>query len=91
MKAGGSERRQRRCRQLPAPAESLRLQGHEVWAACDGDEALAKALELRPDVPLLDLGMPRIVCIEVAKRIRAIPTVRDMALVALTESGQPVD
>ena len=50
---------------------NLRLEGFQVVTARDGQEALTKALELRPDVVLLDVLMPRIDGYTVCSRLRA--------------------
>ena len=50
---------------------NLRLEGFQVVTACDGEEALAKALDLQPDVVLLDVLMPRIDGYTVCARLRA--------------------
>lgn len=60
-----------------AVAALLRLEGDiEIVAECsDGEEALAKALELKPDVCLLDLEMPGLDGVEVAAKVRQqLPT-----------------
>jgi CheY-like chemotaxis protein len=49
----------------------LRSWGHQAEAAYDGAEALAKAEAARPDVALLDLDMPELTGVEVARRLRA--------------------
>jgi len=76
-------------------AESLQLllqiAGHEVHVASDGLLALAAAESLRPQVVLLDLGMPGMTGVEVARRIRATTWGRAMVLVALTGWGQEED
>jgi PAS domain S-box-containing protein len=72
-------------------AELLRMQGHEVWTACDGLEAVEQASERHPDAVLLDLGMPRMDGIEAARRIRALPGGDAPLLVALTGWGQNSD
>jgi CheY-like chemotaxis protein len=76
-------------------AESLQLwlemAGHEVQIAADGPRALVAAESLRPEVVLLDLGMPGMNGFEVARRIRAAPWGRKMVLVALTGWGQEED
>ncbi len=76
-------------------ADSLRmileLGGHEVRAANDGEEALAVALDFRPDVAFLDIGMPKMNGFEVARRIRGAAGAGEMRLVALTGWGQPED
>ena len=50
---------------------NLRLEGFRVLTARDGQEALTKALELQPDVVLLDVLMPRIDGYTVCARLRA--------------------
>ena len=50
---------------------NLRLEGFQVVTARDGQEALAKALDLQPDVVLLDVLMPRIDGYTVCARLRA--------------------
>jgi DNA-binding response OmpR family regulator len=50
---------------------NLRLEGYQVLTARDGEEALAKALDLQPDVVLLDVLMPRIDGYTVCARLRA--------------------
>ena len=75
---------------------SLRLQvellgAGEVHTARDGAEALEQAGALRPDLVLLDVGMPRMDGCECARRIRAEPWGADPTLVALTGWGQDED
>jgi CheY-like chemotaxis protein len=70
--------------------ELLEALGHRVEAAADGEEALARALDQRPDIALVDIGLPRIDGYEVARRMRkALGT--DVVLLALTGYGQPED
>jgi two-component system, OmpR family, response regulator MprA len=49
---------------------SLRLEGYEVRIASDGEQALAVHAEYVPDVVILDLGLPKVDGIEVARRVR---------------------
>ena len=72
-------------------AKMLRLLGHEVEAAFEGGEALRQVAAFRPDVVLLDLGLPGIDGYEVARRIRAMPEGREVLLVAQTGWGQDED
>jgi signal transduction histidine kinase len=72
-------------------AESLRLCGGEVETAHDGVEAVAAAERFRPDLVLLDIGMPRMNGYEAARRIRAQPWGKAMVLVAQTGWGQDED
>lgn len=54
-----------------AVAEIIALDGWQVWQASDGEEALRYALELRPDVLVLDQRMPAFTGVEVVQRLRA--------------------
>ncbi|HXX48312.1 MAG TPA: PAS domain S-box protein [Myxococcota bacterium] len=69
----------------------LEVYGAEVRVAYDGTSALAELREARPDVVLLDLGMPDMDGFEVAARIRKQPELAGVVLVALTGWGQPED
>jgi hypothetical protein len=72
-------------------AELLRLLGLEVVAANDGVSALEALDEQRPDLALLDIGMPGMDGFELARRIHAMPGCDDLPLVALTGYGQDSD
>jgi CheY-like chemotaxis protein len=69
----------------------LSLMGHDVRLGFDGEEALRLALDFRPDVALLDLGLPKLNGCEVAKRMRSDPRVKDTLLLAQTGWGQDDD
>jgi CheY-like chemotaxis protein len=69
----------------------LQITGHETFSAHDGPSALEAIEQHRPDVVLLDLGLPRINGYEVCRRVRAKPWGRDVTLVALTGWGQEED
>jgi len=69
----------------------LQLSGHETHIAHDGVEAIEAAERLRPDVVLLDIGLPRLNGYEVGSRLRKKPWAKDLALVALTGWGQDED
>src|SRR6185369_4925052 len=49
----------------------LELDGHTVWCASDGVSGLASLLDSRPDVAVVDIGLPGLTGLEVAKRSRA--------------------
>src|SRR5687767_3024353 len=72
-------------------AAYLRLLGHRVESAVDGEAALRIAEALRPDVAFIDLNMPRMDGIEVARRLRVTTWGRSARLVALTGMGQQSD
>ena len=61
--------------------------GHEVTVAKDGLEGATLLLELRPEVALVDVGLPSIDGYEVARRVRATPGGEGLYLVALTGYG----
>jgi CheY-like chemotaxis protein len=67
-------------------AALLTITGHETRAVYDGEEAVAAAEQWRPDVVLLDLGMPRLDGHEAAQRIRTCLGAR-VLLVAMTGWG----
>jgi CheY-like chemotaxis protein len=69
----------------------LRTWGYEVIKARDGAEALALVSRHRPQVVLLDIGLPGMNGYEVAQQIRAREQTRDIVLVALTGYGQAED
>ena len=69
----------------------LKISGHEVYVAYDGLEAVEAAATCRPDVILLDIGLPKINGFEAARRIRKEPWGRNAVIVALTGWGQPED
>ena len=69
----------------------LRLAGHKTHTAYDGLEALEAAAAFRPDIVLLDIGLPKLNGFEVARKIREQPWGQAMVLVALTGWGQDED
>jgi CheY-like chemotaxis protein len=69
----------------------LRLAGHEVRIAYDGQQAIDMAEAFRPALALIDIGMPRLNGYETARRLRAKPYGETMLLIALTGWGQADD
>jgi len=72
-------------------ATRLKRDGFDVVTARSGDEALALAHERRPDVAVLDIGMPPPDGIEVVRRIRADDELRSTLLLLLTAKAQESD
>jgi signal transduction histidine kinase len=72
-------------------AELLRSQGHEVLTACDGHAGLALICEHRPDVALVDLGLPGLDGVALVERLRAQRPQLATRLVALTGYGHSAD
>jgi PAS domain S-box-containing protein len=69
----------------------LRLSGHQVASAADGKAGLQKAREFRPTVALVDLGLPDMSGLEVARGLRADPSLVGASLVAVTGWAQDED
>ena len=69
----------------------LSVNGNDVSTAYDGVEALDSAQRWRPDVVLLDIGMPKLNGYDTCRRIRAEPWGQRLVLIALTGWGQEQD
>ena len=65
--------------------------GHDVRTAYDGSAVLEAALDYRPNVVLLDIGLPGLNGFEVAKRLRQQPALQNAVLVAMTGYGRESD
>ena len=72
-------------------ARLLAVMGHRVATAHDGEQAVELAGAMRPDVVLLDIGMPKLNGFDACRRIRQQPWGLGMTLVALTGWGQQED
>jgi PAS domain S-box-containing protein len=70
---------------------ALTLGGHDVHEAADGQTGLEMATILRPDVALIDVGLPGLDGYEVARRLAAIQGRESMRLIAITGYGQTED
>lgn len=69
----------------------LRILGHEVRVVSDGHAAVAAAIEMHPDIAFVDIGLPGMDGLEVARRLRAMPDLARTRLVALSGYGQDED
>ena len=72
-------------------AALLQHNGHKVMTAYNGRDALEVAVSFRPEVILLDIGLPEVDGYEVAYRVRQQPELDGVVLVAMTGYGQPED
>ena len=70
-------------------AAALKLDGHEVYAAADGKAGLAAVAVTKPEVAVIDIGLPGMDGYQVAQTIRDMPSNESMVLIALTGYGQP--
>lgn len=69
----------------------LNAAGFEVIIAKDGDEAIAKSKEIKPDLMLLDVVLPKKDGFEVLKEIKNAPETKDIKVVFLTNLGEGED
>ena len=72
-------------------AEMLRMMGNDTRTAYDGQQGVAVAGEYRPDVILLDIGLPILNGYEACRLIRRRPWSQDVLLIAVTGWGQDED
>jgi CheY-like chemotaxis protein len=72
-------------------ARLLQIHGHDVQIAYDGPSGLNKARESKPEVVLLDIGLPGMDGYQVAAHLRREETVKDVTLIAISGYGQEED
>ena len=70
---------------------SVKKEGHKFIMASDGEVAFQKAAEARPDLILLDVGMPVMNGYEVCEKLRALPGGDDFIIIIVTAFGQASD
>ena len=70
-------------------ATKLKSAGFNVVEATNGEDAIKKAKEIRPDLLLLDVNMPGITGIETLTRIQSDPDLKELRIVFLTNYGDP--
>lgn len=76
---------------LDALTEKLRKNGFSVSGSRDGIEGLRKIIEEKPDLALLDIMLPGMDGFEVLENLRKNPLTRDIAVIIISNSGQPVE
>lgn len=69
----------------------LREEGYEVRVAEDGEVGLRKMREIKPDLVLLDIVMPKLGGFEVMEQVRADENISDVPIMIISNSGQPVE
>ena len=69
-------------------AFKLRFAGHEVATTANGDEAVQMALQIIPDLILMDVRMPRMTGYDACRTMKADPVLKDIPIVFLSAKGQ---
>jgi len=69
----------------------MKKEGYEVHTVADGERAVQAAKELRPDVILLDIMMPKMDGYEVCQSIRSDVLLKDVSIIMLTAKGREVE
>jgi CheY-like chemotaxis protein len=72
-------------------SRSLELRGYPTAVAFDGPRALELAREFQPEVVLLDIGMPVMDGYELARRLRELPGLEEIPVIAVTGYGRESD
>ncbi len=67
---------------------TLSFAGHQVTPAANGEEAVAKAQEVLPDLIMMDVRMPKLTGYEACRQIKAIDSVKEIPVVFLSAKGQ---
>jgi two-component system, OmpR family, alkaline phosphatase synthesis response regulator PhoP len=70
---------------------SLGIEGYEVMTALDGEQALAKVAQERPDLIVLDIMMPKLDGYETCKALKQNPATHDIPVILLSAKGRNVD
>lgn len=65
--------------------------GYDLYFAADGEQALARAEEIGPDLILMDIQMPKISGVEATRRLRRNPRFANTPILALTALAMPGD
>ena len=64
------------------------VSGYRMSEAADGEEAMRRALEVRPSIVFLDIDMPRLNGIEACRRMKSEPSTADATIVMLTGDSE---
>lgn len=76
---------------VPHVLDYLQFHGFETHVACNGEEGVALARQLLPDVTLMDVQMPGMSGVEAMKILSSEPETADLKMVALTALATPED
>ncbi len=70
---------------------SLGMEGYEVVTALDGEQALEKVAQQKPDLIVLDIMMPKLDGYETCKALKSKPETKDIPVILLSAKGRNVD
>ncbi len=70
---------------------TLTMEGYEVLTAADGEEALRRVEQDRPDLVVLDIMMPKLDGYEVLRHIRGDEEFKQLPVILLSAKGRPID
>ena len=65
--------------------------GYEIYSAKDGEEGLKAIRDIVPDLILLDIIMPKMSGFEVMEAMQKDPSIKDIPVIIISNSGQPVE
>lgn len=71
--------------------KKLVQEGYEVLVARNGEEGLSMMKEVKPDIVLLDIIMPKMSGFEVMEEVRKDTELKKIPIVVISNSGQPVE
>lgn len=71
--------------------KKLKSEGYEVFCAKDGEEGLEKMREIKPDLILLDIIMPKKGGFEVMEEMKKEEDLKNIPVIVISNSGQPVE
>ena len=77
--------------ELKAMVAAMQGKGYNVVTASDGEEALNKAVSLRPDLILLDIILPKKNGFQVCRQLKTTPETKDIKVVLVSSKSQDTD
>ena len=77
--------------ELKAMVSALNGKGFRVITASDGEDALQKAVSMRPDVILLDIVLPKKNGFQVCRQLKTVAETKDIKIVLVSSKGQETD
>ena len=76
---------------IPHVVDYLEFHGFQTQVACNGEDGIARARQIRPDVTLMDVQMPGISGVEAMRVLSTDPETKGLKIIALTALATPED